>query len=546
MRVRRGVGVHAPIPSDREEGPCFVRVVSVVNQKGGCGKTTTAISLAGVFAAQGHRVLLVDMDPQSHCAAGLGIPEKRIDLDISDALVAGRERPVDPARLIWRPARNLDLIPSRMKLAGLETPRGGLVERADRDQRLAEVLSNFQNDYDLCLIDCSPAIGLLTYNAMTASDGVVIPVETGFFSLQGAAKQIVTVKAVRKRSGGESRIWLVATLHDIENSLCGELFDELVRRFGDIVCPYAVRRDPRLKEAASIGKSIVQFAPESTGAGDYAMVAAWLHPRLGVSSIRNAEASSNVDPANAEPKVTSRAARENAVVSIHESIAPDGPDDPTKSEHALRPADITPSNVPTGDRTAGVEHADTPGDPLDSVLATAPMSPPEPSVGIAGQIAADLRLRARSRADEMARLAQKLAQKFPHARDESHAATSTGDKIVPPSSRPEPENFERSSRSAANLAGVRLTRQGVLFVQPISAGIRLAVAGDFNDWSVDRDIMKPNRELDVHELCLRLPPGRYQYRLVIDGAWTHDPFNPLTQGNPFGGLDSVIVVPPET
>lgn len=115
-----------------------MRTIAVINQKGGCGKTTTAINLAGVFASRSLRTLLVDVDPQSHCAAGLAIPEQRIDLDIGDAMLDPGE--FDPSRLLWRVSRNLDLAPSRMKLAGLEAARGGLADRPGNDRALASAL----------------------------------------------------------------------------------------------------------------------------------------------------------------------------------------------------------------------------------------------------------------------------------------------------------------------------------------------------------------------------------------------------------------------
>src|SRR5437016_12709818 len=118
-------------------GPAGVsmRTIAIINQKGGCGKTTTAINLAATLAKHGFRTLLVDMDPQSHCAAGLAIPEQRIDLDIGDAMLAGPDDAIDPKRLFWRASRNLDLAPSRMKTAGLEASRGGLSDKPDKEHR---------------------------------------------------------------------------------------------------------------------------------------------------------------------------------------------------------------------------------------------------------------------------------------------------------------------------------------------------------------------------------------------------------------------------
>src|SRR6185295_1028065 len=148
-------------PAQTREHP--VRIISIINQKGGCGKTTSAINLAGITARKGFRTLLVDLDPQSHCAAGLAIPEQRIDLDIGDAMLAAPEQQIDPSRLFWRASRNLDLAPSRMKLAGLESSRGGMADKPDKERRLANVLSRFARNYDICFIDCSPSIGLLTF-----------------------------------------------------------------------------------------------------------------------------------------------------------------------------------------------------------------------------------------------------------------------------------------------------------------------------------------------------------------------------------------------
>ncbi|NUQ52197.1 MAG: AAA family ATPase, partial [Phycisphaerales bacterium] len=260
-----------------------MRTIAIINQKGGCGKTTSAINLAGVWAKRGIRTLLVDLDPQSHCAAGLGIPEARLDLDIADALLSPA-RSVDQSRLLWRVARGLDLAPSRMKLAGLEAARGGLADKPDKERRLANLLHHFAGDYDAAIIDCPPSIGLLTFNALTAATTVLIPVETGYFALQGAAKQVQTVESLNRRIGVQTPVRLFGTLHDPDDVHSSALLDELRRQFADRVAPVAIRRDPKLKEAAAFGRPIIDHDHESHGSIDYALLSDWLLSVVGMSA----------------------------------------------------------------------------------------------------------------------------------------------------------------------------------------------------------------------------------------------------------------------
>jgi chromosome partitioning protein len=216
------------------------------------------------------------MDPQSHCAAGLAIPEQRIDLQIGDAMATVGARTLDPDRLLWRVSRNLDLAPSTMKLAALEASRGDLAGRIGAETRLSRVLESLGGRHDICFIDCSPAIGMLTFNALVAADEVVIPVETGFFSLQGAAKQVSTIKSLGKRLGLTPSYRLLPTMHDTESVLARELLDELRRRFPAKVIPQVIRYDQRLREASSFGQPVIEYAPESSGAADYTALAQWL------------------------------------------------------------------------------------------------------------------------------------------------------------------------------------------------------------------------------------------------------------------------------
>jgi len=253
-----------------------MRVVSIVNQKGGCGKTTTAVNLAAVLARGGNRVLLVDMDPQSHCAAGLGVPEQTLERTIADAMLADHARPPRVDEYVWEVSHGLRLLPSSVTLASLEASNGPLAARFDRDRRLVRVLAAWQDDFDWCVIDCPPTIGLLTYNALRASDLVIVPVETGFFSLKGAEKQIETIGAVVRRFGRDIPFRLLPTLYNASRALSRDVVVALERRFPEALLPVVVREHEELRDAASYGQSIIEFAPGSAAESDFVALAEWL------------------------------------------------------------------------------------------------------------------------------------------------------------------------------------------------------------------------------------------------------------------------------
>ncbi|MBK9189916.1 MAG: AAA family ATPase [Phycisphaerales bacterium] len=471
-----------------------MRTIAIINQKGGCGKTTTAINLSSMLARRGRRVLLVDMDPQSHCAAGLGIPEQRIDQDIGDAMLAAGVRTIDPARLLWRAGRNLDLAPSRMRLAGLEAARGGLNELADKELRLRAALGLLAKDYDLCCIDCPPSIGLLTYNSLAAADVVLIPVETAFFSLQGATRQVNTVKTIARRLGRSLQIWLVPTIHDDTNEVSDDLLAELGRRFKDRVSPVVIRRDVALREAASFGQAIADYAPQCPGTMDYAALATWLLQTMN-------------EPFEADSLVETIEAGES------------------------EPAAETRTNNATSQPVPEVQASDE-AVPVD-----------RPGVSAAGE------LKPVSRAEDVARRAQEFLRRVAVGKAVAMEALASSPALP----EPEPTTAVRlvteprvvavsPSPSVQRLFGARQTNQGVLFVQPITSGMSVSVAGAFNGWSSTTHVMRRNPELGVFELCLPLPPGRHLYRLVVDGQWTADPYNDTCEPNPFGDTNSVILV----
>ncbi|MCC5785475.1 MAG: AAA family ATPase [Phycisphaerales bacterium] len=444
-----------------------MRTIAIINQKGGCGKTTTAISLAGIFARLGARTLLVDVDPQSHCAAGLAIPEQRIDLDIGDAMLADPEK-FDEERLLWRVTRNLDLAPSRTRIAGLEASRGGLADAEDKELRLSRVLERLAPRYDVCLIDCSPSIGLLAYNAISAADAALIPVETSFFSLQGATRQVSAIRSLAKRMESRITTWILPTIHDPSSPLAKDLLSELRKRFGQRVAPVTVRRDEALRESVSFGQPIIDYAPASVGATDYRSLALWLADVLKISIDRAA--------VEAAPEPTQAPVR----------AAPPEPAEASVSGEALERMETKPNG-------AGLSRAE------------------------------DLTRRAQA----LQRRLQGIGTPVRIAEDEGDGARVGG--------RPLSDTLRR-------LYGARATASGVLFVQPATIGERVCVAGGFNGWSDTDAPMRLNEEMGVFELCLTLPAGRHEYRLVVDGRWGPDKYNPLTANNPFGEPNSVVVV----
>lgn len=499
-----------------------MQTIVIINQKGGCGKTTSAINLAGVAAMQGRRTLLIDLDPQSHCAAGLAIPEQRIDLDIGDAMLA--EKLPDRQRLMWRAARNLDLIPSRLKLAGLEAARGGLASKPDKDRRLARVLEAVQDDYDLCIVDCSPSIGLLTYNALVAASDILIPVETSYFSLQGATKQVNTIKALEARLGVSAPYCILPTIHEPDSALATDLINELGRRFGDKVCPTAIRRDRALKESASFGQPVVEYAPSSDGAIDYSSAAEWL---LADEQARKLQPRPE-KPKPIEPMVTPAAATEpKQQVKTTRAVAT------ATATIAKKIAEPQPTAQPAAQQESASQHAAKIREQImgGSTSATATLAAPA----------------TQKPAKTAVRLIEPDSDTQPAVRPMTGriviAEPKTEPKAKPSTPSPAGENENGSETQSKPLAGVRVTPGLARFALPTSLGSDIRLAGDFNHWSEHTLVFQRRDELGLFELEIPLVPGRYRYRIIVDGTWQDDPTNPAREPNEYGAFNSVVIVP---
>lgn len=243
-------------------------IISLANQKGGVGKTTTSINLAAALAQQGKRILLVDADPQANTSSGLGVEIQHLDCTIYECLING----IDPTTAILSTnTPNLYIIPSHIDLVGAEIE---MLNIDNRENILKRVLAPLRNQFDYILIDCSPSLGLITINALTASDSIIIPVQCEFFALEGIAKLLNTIKIIKSNLNPTLRIeGFLLTMYDARLRLSAQVHDEVRRHFGDLVFNTVIARNVRLSEAPSHGKTVLEYDRNSKGAKNYTNLA---------------------------------------------------------------------------------------------------------------------------------------------------------------------------------------------------------------------------------------------------------------------------------
>ena len=265
-----------PEPQPRTtHGPAVV--ISMCNQKGGVGKTTSTINLGAALAEYGRKVLLVDLDPQGALSAGLGVPHYDLTHTVHNLLVEPRVG-IDDV-LIHTRVIGLDLVPSNIDLSAAEIQ---LVNEVGREQSLARALHPVLDRYDYVLIDCQPSLGLLTVNALACSDGVVIPTECEFFSLRGLALLTDTVDKVRERLNPRLTIsGILVTRFDTRTVNAREVMARVLERFGDLVFDTVITRTVRFPETSVAGEPITSWAPKSGGAQAYRALAREVIDRFG-------------------------------------------------------------------------------------------------------------------------------------------------------------------------------------------------------------------------------------------------------------------------
>jgi chromosome partitioning protein len=254
------------------------RIIALCNQKGGVGKTTTTINLGAALAEYGRRVLCVDFDPQGALSAGLGVSTHEVP-NIYDLLVGELK---EPAEAIQRTrTKNLDVIPANIDLSAAEVH---LVNEVAREQILARVLRKVANDYDVILIDCQPSLGILTVNALTASHGVLIPLECEYFALRGVALLVETIDKVRDRLNPALQLdGILATMYDSRTLHSREVLERVVETFGDRVFETVIGRTVKFPDASVAAVPITEFAPDHSAAESYRQLARELIQRGAVA-----------------------------------------------------------------------------------------------------------------------------------------------------------------------------------------------------------------------------------------------------------------------
>jgi chromosome partitioning protein len=446
-----------------------MRTIAVVNQKGGVGKTTVSINLASALAEMEHKTLLIDMDSQSHCAVGLAVPEEQIEQSIYDVMIShSKDEPMRLGEILWEVSEKLELAPASIDLSAFEQQMSGL---PDRELCLKKVLDSIKNEYEFVVIDCPPAVGLLTFNALRAATDVIVPVETGYFSLHGLSKQLETLAILCQRCSHTVSVKVLASMYDIRTKMAREILGELRKHFGDKMFKTVVNFNTKLKEAASFGQPISEYDPASKGHKDFQDLVKELM--------------------NGQPEQQ----RRQIIESLSEKLE-----------------SISAS--------------------ADELLAKAKpkVAPPEPTRIKSIELP-------KQRPQQMEPVAVAAEPKAAVAKAEAKPVIIPVVAVQPP--QPKPASTEAK---LAEYYGVSQVSDAVAFVTLYPRAQSVQIAGDFNGWQPAKTPMVKIGESGVWQTSAKLPPGKYRYRLVVDGQWQQDPYNETTELNPFGGYNSIVEV----
>jgi chromosome partitioning protein len=362
------------------------------------------------------------VDPQSHCAVGLAVPEEQIEQSMFDVLIGqARGEPLRVGEILWKISERFELAPSTIDLATFETQTTGL---AERENCLRDVLVGLRNEFDYVVIDCPPSVGLLTFNALRAANDIIVPVEMGYFSLHGLSKQLETLNALSQQCPERANVMVLASMYDIRTKMAREILGELRKHFADRMFKTVVNFNTKLKEAASLGQPISEYDSASKGFKDFLALADEL-----VGTDTQVHRAEMVNTLQARLKAISASADEllSSIQQPQTSVEPD------KTKTTLE---------------------------------------------------------------------QKLADFY----------------------------------------GVRQDEGIVIFSALYPRAQTVQIAGDFNGWKPEAAPMEKVSDGGNWQIKLPLNTGTYRYRLVVDGQWQQDPYNEMTEVNPFGEFNSILNV----
>jgi len=240
------------------------KIIAIANQKGGVGKTTTTVNLSAALGVLEKKVLLIDADPQANATSGLGVDVDKVEFGSYQLLEHTRTA---EETIVKTTSPNVDLIPAHIDLVAIEIE---LVDKDEREYMMKKAIAGLKNKYDYILIDCAPSLGLLTLNALTAADSVIIPIQCEYFALEGLGKLLNTVKSIQKIHNADLDIeGMLLTMYDSRLRLSNQVVEEVRKHFEDMVFETVIQRNVRLGEAPSYGESIIKYDASSKGAANY-------------------------------------------------------------------------------------------------------------------------------------------------------------------------------------------------------------------------------------------------------------------------------------